>query len=69
MANSKQLKPQIIIAILLQKNPHSNNDTQSNTSHSSTFIAHPPSTANMSNMVIDAPSDTSASSIKISTKQ
>ena len=48
--------------------PSSNNDTQSNKSHSSTSVAHPPATANMSNMVIDAPSDTSASSIKIPTK-
>lgn len=42
--------------------------SNNNTSHSSTSIAHPPATANMSNMVIGAP-DSNASSIKIPTKQ
>ncbi|MED7819773.1 MULTISPECIES: helix-turn-helix domain-containing protein [unclassified Francisella] len=46
----------------------SKSDESSPSSHSSTLTAHPPATANMSNMVIDAPSP-SASSIKISTKQ
>lgn len=49
-------------------NSQSSKSDESSPSHSSTLTAHPPATANMSNMVIDAPSS-SASSIKISTKQ